>query len=273
MSQFALIPIGMGATPAVSINQPVTLVGRGRSCDVIIDRPSVSKVHAVLVNDGFAVLVRDLLTIGGTRLKGRSIHESILEPEDQIRFGAFSFKYVGPPVPPDQLNEPPAVWLHLSDMQSGRRWRFSRRVILLGSQEGCDVRVERADVAPLHAVICRVDAQTTLLRRLAHTLPLARNDAEVRVSLLLNADVLQIGSMKISVALTVGAGQPLPEPQASERELLEWSHDGVGDSDWSMLHGADPGDSSSMIAGQPFAPGEHADTVRPPADADAEEDV
>ena len=90
-----LIPID-GGRP-IPITRDVTVVGRREYCDIQIDHPSLSKRHCVLVKTEGLLVVRDLVTTNGTRVKGQQIRWAALLPEDKIAFGSIKFKvYLGP---------------------------------------------------------------------------------------------------------------------------------------------------------------------------------
>ncbi|MEJ8853342.1 FHA domain-containing protein [Variovorax robiniae] len=86
-----------------------TLVGRDEECNLILDRPAVSKHHAVFVcrGDGAAVL-RDLESRNGTRVNGQAISVTPLTSGDIIKIADVEMEYV-PKVLPDAetLPEPP----------------------------------------------------------------------------------------------------------------------------------------------------------------------
>ena len=54
-------------------------IGRGPTCDVRIDDPSVSRSHAVLEVDASTIAVRDLGSANGTLVRGRAGHGSAAE--------------------------------------------------------------------------------------------------------------------------------------------------------------------------------------------------
>ena len=90
-----LIPID-GSAP-IPIKRDVTVLGRRDFCDVQIDDPSLSKRHCVLVKTDGLLIVRDLATTNGTRVKGQKIRWAALLPDDRIAFGAIKFRvYLGP---------------------------------------------------------------------------------------------------------------------------------------------------------------------------------
>ena len=63
------------------------MVGRREYCDVQIDHPSLSKRHCVLVKTDGLLVIRDLATTNGTKVKGQKIRWAALLPDDRIAFG------------------------------------------------------------------------------------------------------------------------------------------------------------------------------------------
>ncbi|HTA08428.1 MAG TPA: FHA domain-containing protein [Streptosporangiaceae bacterium] len=66
----------------------VTTIGRGKSVDVHLDHPSVSKLHAEIVRRGPYAYVSDLgLSRHGTRVNGKVVAQRLLENGDVLSFG------------------------------------------------------------------------------------------------------------------------------------------------------------------------------------------
>ncbi|MGO8957067.1 MAG: FHA domain-containing protein [Streptosporangiaceae bacterium] len=67
----------------------VTTIGRGRSVDVRLDHPSVSKLHAEIIRRGPYAYVSDLgLSRHGTRVNGKVAAQRLLENGDVLSFGS-----------------------------------------------------------------------------------------------------------------------------------------------------------------------------------------
>jgi len=67
----------------------VTTIGRGKSVDVHLDHPSVSKLHAEIVRRGPYAYVSDLgLSRHGTRVNGKVVAQRLLENGDVLSFGS-----------------------------------------------------------------------------------------------------------------------------------------------------------------------------------------
>ncbi|WP_165064061.1 FHA domain-containing protein [Paludisphaera rhizosphaerae] len=83
--------------PPIPISRDVTIVGRRDVADVVIDHPSLSKRHCVLVKTDGLLVIRDLLTTNGTKVKGQRIRWAALLPGDKIALGAYKMRvYLGP---------------------------------------------------------------------------------------------------------------------------------------------------------------------------------
>ncbi len=90
-----LIPVDGG--PPIPITRDVTVVGRRDFCDIQIDHPSLSKRHCVLVKTEGLLIIRDLATTNGTKVKGQKIRWAALLPDDKISLGSMKFRvYLGP---------------------------------------------------------------------------------------------------------------------------------------------------------------------------------
>src|ERR1700728_856606 len=84
------------------LREDVTTIGRGRSVDVHLVDPSVSRLHAELVRRGPYVYVTDLgLSRNGTRVNGRPVARRVLDDADVLSFGAARCRIGG--LPPEEI--------------------------------------------------------------------------------------------------------------------------------------------------------------------------
>jgi hypothetical protein len=92
--------------PPISILRDLTLVGRHEDCDIVIANPSLSKRHCLLVKTDGLLVIRDLATTNGTKVKGQRVRWAALLPEDRVSFGAYKLRiYLGSddmPAPSEQ---------------------------------------------------------------------------------------------------------------------------------------------------------------------------
>ena len=83
--------------PPIRIVKDLTVIGRREYCDVHIDDPSLSKRHAVIVKTDGLLVIRDLVTTNGTKVKGQRIRWAALLPDDKITLGGYKLRvYLGP---------------------------------------------------------------------------------------------------------------------------------------------------------------------------------
>lgn len=98
--------------PPIPIIKDLTVIGRREFCDVTIDHHSLSKRHCVIVKTDGLLIIRDLATTNGTKVKGQKIRWAALLPDDKIALGAYKLKvYLGPdniPGPSEKAHVPRA---------------------------------------------------------------------------------------------------------------------------------------------------------------------
>jgi FHA domain len=81
---------------AMPLREDVTTIGRGRSVDVHLSDPSVSRLHAEIVRRGAYAYVTDLgLSRNGTRVNGRLVARRVLDEGDVLSFGAARCRVFG----------------------------------------------------------------------------------------------------------------------------------------------------------------------------------
>ena len=62
----------------------------------MIEHPSLSKRHCLLVKTDGLLVIRDLATTNGTKVKGQRVRWAALLPEDRVSFGAYKVRiYLG----------------------------------------------------------------------------------------------------------------------------------------------------------------------------------
>lgn len=82
-----------GEQHARAFKQPELFLGRGRTCDFIVDDPTVSLQHARLVFRQGQWWLEDLASTNGTFLNSEQVQGSVLvASEDEIRLGQVSLE-------------------------------------------------------------------------------------------------------------------------------------------------------------------------------------
>lgn len=78
---------------AFELTRPILTIGRSDSNDVVLPHGSVSKQHALLVQDGEGWSLSDLKSTNGTRVNEARIGETRLEPGDRVQIGVYAFHF------------------------------------------------------------------------------------------------------------------------------------------------------------------------------------
>ena len=82
--------------PPIPILRDVTVVGRHPECDVVINEVSLSKRHCVFVKTDGLLVIRDLATTNGTKVKGQRVRWAALLPDDKVSLGGYKVRvYLG----------------------------------------------------------------------------------------------------------------------------------------------------------------------------------
>lgn len=91
----ALFPIGHAGSvsaAAVTLSARKVIVGRRRTCHVVIDEPNVSALHCELTFERQGLSVRDLGSKNGTRVNGKKIKSRMkLRSGDTLTIGRRQF--------------------------------------------------------------------------------------------------------------------------------------------------------------------------------------
>jgi pSer/pThr/pTyr-binding forkhead associated (FHA) protein len=82
---------------ALPADAKITLLGRSRECDCVLNDETVSRQHAALRQEQGAWFLRDLRSTNGTSVNGtRVVDEVQVRPGDRVTFGAVAYR-LGPP--------------------------------------------------------------------------------------------------------------------------------------------------------------------------------
>jgi len=75
------------------LRESVTLIGRSRRCDVVVDDPNVSRQHAEIRRQGDGYVIRDLGSTNGTRVNRRDARQATLQHGDRIEVGTTELRF------------------------------------------------------------------------------------------------------------------------------------------------------------------------------------
>jgi len=75
------------------LRETVTLIGRSRRCDVVVEDPNVSRQHAEIRRQGDSYVIRDLGSTNGTRVNRRDARQATLQHGDRIEVGTTELRF------------------------------------------------------------------------------------------------------------------------------------------------------------------------------------
>jgi pSer/pThr/pTyr-binding forkhead associated (FHA) protein len=71
-----------------------SVIGRDPDCDIVIEDPMLSRVHAEVVYDGGSFIFRDHGSLNGSNINNVRVTSHVLLPEDVIKLGDTTLKVV-----------------------------------------------------------------------------------------------------------------------------------------------------------------------------------
>ena len=76
-------------------SRDIVMIGRSPSNQIVIDHPTVSAHHAVLLRTGASYSLKDLNSAKGTQINGDFVTDAELKEGDTIRFGSVTAVFAG----------------------------------------------------------------------------------------------------------------------------------------------------------------------------------
>src|SRR5882724_7601917 len=112
----ALVPQGQHlGKPSMPLGRPFTLIGSRHRAHLHLLSRSVSKSHAILVNDNGTLYVRDTASREHVLVNAEQVKESQLHDGDLIKIGSFTFQLSGGPAVGRSSRRPTAAALEIQD--------------------------------------------------------------------------------------------------------------------------------------------------------------
>lgn len=184
----------------ILVNRAACLVGARSLVHMHLDSPQVSRAHALIVNEGGRVYVRDLASTNGVWVNGAAVREAELHLKDMLRFGPFVLVCQAnfPPRPADgalATSEEPGGDLADTELfvETLRlRVDLRPRTVLIGRRRSCDLLLRDNDISRVHAVAFRRDGRQ-YLRDLNSKNGTFVNGRQVREAELQAGDEVRIG--------------------------------------------------------------------------------
>jgi serine/threonine protein kinase len=86
--QWLLVHVKPEANEKHSLQGDSIMVGRDRTCSVVLTHPAVSRRHARITMNGGSCMLEDLKSANGTYVNNTRVEKIALKPGDVVRFGA-----------------------------------------------------------------------------------------------------------------------------------------------------------------------------------------
>src|SRR4051795_203948 len=86
--QWQLVHVKAEANEKHALNGDSIMVGRDRTCSVVLAHPAVSRRHARITMSSGSLTLEDLKSANGTYVNNTRIDKAVLKPGDVVRFGA-----------------------------------------------------------------------------------------------------------------------------------------------------------------------------------------
>ena len=86
--QWQLVHVKPEANEKHSLQGDSIMVGRDRTCSVVLTHPAVSRRHARITMNGGSCMLEDLKSANGTYVNNTRVEKIALKPGDVVRFGA-----------------------------------------------------------------------------------------------------------------------------------------------------------------------------------------
>ena len=77
------------------LGRDIVMIGRAPSNQIVIDHPTVSAHHAVLLRTGTSYSLKDLNSMNGTQINDILVTDAVLKDGDKIRFGSVVAVFAG----------------------------------------------------------------------------------------------------------------------------------------------------------------------------------
>ncbi|HEV7241394.1 MAG TPA: FHA domain-containing serine/threonine-protein kinase [Thermoanaerobaculia bacterium] len=85
---WALVNVKPETNEKHTISGDSVMVGRDRTCAIVLSHPAVSRRHARITLAGLAPVLEDLQSANGTYVNNARVDRAVLKPGDVVRFGA-----------------------------------------------------------------------------------------------------------------------------------------------------------------------------------------
>jgi pSer/pThr/pTyr-binding forkhead associated (FHA) protein len=197
---------------ALLLTQPVSAIGRGEECEIVLDGDTVSRRHCEIIRLGAAYFLSDA-SRNGTFINGERVQQAQLHDGDQVRVGQNillislasgigTSMITGKPTAPHRL--PPGIELKphivVKGLEEGVTQPFSEDRITIGRRADNHVVLEADNISRQHVSIERRDGRYCFCD-LGSANGVFLNDQRADFAQLNDGDRLRVGNYTIAVCL------------------------------------------------------------------------
>ena len=75
------------------LDHATTVIGRGRTADLVLHEATISRAHALFGYEGNEVFVQDLDSTNGTMVNGERARRTMLADGDEVRMGKLVLRF------------------------------------------------------------------------------------------------------------------------------------------------------------------------------------
>ncbi|MBU0640020.1 MAG: FHA domain-containing protein [Planctomycetes bacterium] len=197
----ALTAAGSEGPVRCAADQPITMIGSRRDCQLPLQHPDVSKVHGAIVNTGRAILVCDLCSRSGTFVNDESVRVAELRPGDRLRVGPVDVQVEFSTPPQADTTAETADFASRLTLcgANGEAYEIDGTVTLIGRRKGCHVMLDSPDVSLAHALLFALDGQPAVCDLGSRSGTLL-NGERATLAWVRDGDVMGVGGLELSVA-------------------------------------------------------------------------
>ncbi len=183
------------------LNQVVSIIGSGESCDVILSSKRVAESHAAIVLLGSAAYLCDLDGTGGTQLNGKRVRWARMEGTDAVAIGPFTFVAEVESAPEYAVMEEP-IFAVTGPADVGTINSIDP-ILVVGRDATCDVVISHESVAPRHCLVVWT-RQGPVVRALSGRQATRLNGRPIQFGYINNGDSIGAGAYELRFEAGVG---------------------------------------------------------------------
>lgn len=209
-----LVPLGQhqGQRP-LPLGRLFTLIGSSASARLYLPSKAVSRCHAVVINTGGELFVRDLASRTHTRVNGRVVAESDLREGDVLQVGGFTFRFTDPTAPKVKPPAPPAPAAALEVDGLDQPLPVQGRTVLIGRRDTADISLTENAASSAHVLLFVAEGKH-LVRDLNSRTGTFVNGVKVNEHALFPGDVLRVGETEFRYVRTFASPAPAGDVSA-----------------------------------------------------------